>query len=62
VRLPPATDQISGCFHSVANAEAFADIRSYLQTADHHGQNLLAALQQLFNTGPWLPPPQTAST
>ena len=55
-------DKISGCFHCVANAEAFADVRSYLQTANHHGQNLLAALQQLFSTGPWIPPPQTAST
>lgn len=56
LRMVKLHDKISGCFHSVAGAEAFAAIRSYLQTADHHGQNLLEALQVLFTTGPWLPP------
>lgn len=49
-------DKISGCFHSLAGAEAFAAVRSYLQTADHHDENLLGVLHQLFTTGPWLPP------
>lgn len=49
-------DKISGCFHNITNAEAFATIRSYLQTADHHNENLLGVLRQLFTSGAWLPP------
>jgi transposase len=56
LRMVKLHDKISGCFHSLAGAEAFAAIRSYLQTADHHGENLLEVLRQLFTTGPWLPP------
>ncbi len=56
LRMVKLHDKISGCFHSLAGAEAFAAIRSYLQTADHHDQNLLEVLRQLFATGPWLPP------
>ena len=49
-------DKVSGCFHSLDGAEAFAAIRSYLQTANNHGENLLGVLRQLFNAGPWMPP------
>lgn len=56
LRMVKLHDKISGCFHSLAGAKAFADIRSYLQTADHHDENLLGILHQLFTTGPWLPP------
>lgn len=48
-------DKISGPFHSLAAAEAFADLRSYLQSAAQHDQDLLAVLRQLFTTGPWSP-------
>jgi transposase len=34
----------------------FATLRSYLSTATKHGMDLLTVLQQLFTTGPWLPP------
>jgi transposase len=53
---PPYHDKISGTFHSLAGAEAFATIRSYLQTAANHGENLLGVLHQLFTEDPWLPP------
>ena len=56
LRMVKLHDKISGCFHSLAGAEAFADIRSYLQTANNHGENLLGVLRQLFTDGPWLPP------
>lgn len=62
LRMTKLHDKISGCFHSLDGAEAFASIRSYLQTADHHGENLLGVLRQLFTTGPWIPPPQAATT
>lgn len=56
LRMVKLHDKVSGCFHNLANAEAFAAIRSYLQTADHHDHNLLGVLRDLFTTGPWLPP------
>ncbi|MDA8285329.1 MAG: hypothetical protein M0Z42_18970 [Actinomycetota bacterium] len=59
MEVAPYHRKISGCFHNLTNAEAFAAIRSYIQTADHHDENLLGVLRQLFTTGPWLPP-QTA--
>lgn len=62
LRMVKLHDKISGTFHSLAGAEAFADIRSYLQTAANHGENLLAVLTKLFTTGPWIPPPRLAST
>jgi transposase len=55
LRIVKLHDKISGPFHSLAAAEAFADLRSYLQTAAQHDQNLLAVLRQLFTTGPWSP-------
>jgi len=49
-------DKISANFCSHTGAEAFATIRSYIQTAGLHGHNRLDALRQLFTTGAWLPP------
>jgi transposase len=56
LRMVKLHDKISGCFHSLPGAEAFATIRSYLQTAANHDENLLGVLHQLFTNGPWLPP------
>jgi hypothetical protein len=55
LRMVKIHDKVSGPFASVAGAEAFADIRSYLQTAANHDENLLGVLRQLFRTGAWLP-------
>jgi hypothetical protein len=46
---------VSGPFASLSGAEAFAALRSYLQTAANHDENLLGVLRQLFIAGPWLP-------
>jgi len=62
LRMVKIHDKISGCFHSLAGAEAFAAIRSYLQTANNHDENLLEVMHQLFTTGPWLPPQPAGST
>jgi transposase len=60
LRMIKLHDKISGTFHSLAGAEAFTAIRSYLQTAANHDQNLLDVLTQLFTNGPWIPPPRSA--
>jgi transposase len=56
LRMVKLHDKISGTFHSLAGAQAFATIRSYLQTAANHDENLLGVLAKLFSDGPWLPP------
>jgi len=61
LRMFKLHDKISGPFHSLVIAQAFADIRSYLQTAANHGERLLVVLRQLFTSGPWFPVP-TANT
>jgi transposase len=62
LRMIKLHDKISGTFHSLAGADAFATIRSYLQTAANHGENLFGVLTQLFTDGPWIPPPRLTST
>jgi len=52
-------DKISGTFRSPTHAQAFATIRSYIQTAAKHNRNLLGVLTQLFTTSAWLPPDPT---
>ena len=56
LRMVKLHDKISGTFHSLDGAEAFAAVRAHLQTAAKHGQNLLGVLHQLFTAGPWPPP------
>ncbi|MDQ6782200.1 MAG: IS66 family transposase [Actinomycetota bacterium] len=56
LRMVKIHDKISGTFRSADNAQAFATIRSYIQTAAQNGNNRLEVLHQLFTTGPWLPP------
>ncbi|MGH7734226.1 MAG: IS66 family transposase, partial [Gemmatimonadales bacterium] len=55
LRMVKLQQKISGNFASEHGAENFARIRSYLQTAAGHGQNLHDVLTQLFTTGAWLP-------
>jgi transposase len=55
LRMVKLHDKISGLFRSTAGAEAFATIRSYLQTAALNGVNRLDALRLIFTTGPWMP-------
>lgn len=55
LRMVKLHDKISGTFRSDSGAEAFATIRSYIQTAALNGHNRLDVLRQLFKTGAWLP-------
>ena len=49
--------KISGCWRTLAGAEAFLALRSYLATARKHGMNPLVVLWQLFQGQAWLPAP-----
>ena len=51
-----------GCWRTLQGLADFAVVQSYLSTAAKWGIDKLQALQQLFNTGPWLPPAATPDT
>jgi hypothetical protein len=55
LRMVKLQQKISGCWRTLAGAEAFLALRSYLATARKHGMNPLAALRQLFEGHAWLP-------
>ena len=55
LRMVKLQQKISGCWRTLAGAEAFLVVRSYLATTRKHGVNPLAALRQLFEGHPWLP-------
>jgi transposase len=48
-----------GCWRTLQGLADFAIVQSYLSTAGKWGIDKLQALQQLFTTGPWLPPAAT---
>lgn len=52
--------KISGTWRTLQGLSDFAALRSYLSTATKHGMDLLEVLEQLFSTGPWLPPEPVA--
>jgi transposase len=58
LRMVKLQQKISGGWRTETGIQAFADVRSYIDTARKHGHNPLAALTQLLTTGPW-PIPQT---
>jgi transposase len=47
--------KISGCMRSMAGAEEFRALRSYLATAAHHGAGALDALTAAFRGQPGIP-------
>jgi transposase len=49
--------KISGCWRTLAGAEAFLVVRSYLSTARKHRLSVLGVLRCLFEGNPWLPIP-----
>ena len=49
--------KISGCWRTLAGAEAFLAVRSYVATARKHGANPLVVLRQPVAGRPWLPAP-----
>jgi transposase len=57
LRMIKLQQKISGCWRTLAGAEAFLALRSYVATARKHQMNPLAVLRQLFEGHPWLPSP-----
>ena len=57
LRMVKLQQKISGCWRTLAGAQAFLTLRSYISTARKHGRNPLAVLGELFRGNPWLPAP-----
>ena len=55
IRMCKLRIKISGCMRSMAGAEEFCAIRSYLATAARHGLGALEALTLAFQGNPWIP-------
>ena len=55
IRMSKLRIKVSGCMRSLAGAEAFCAIRSYLATATRHGIGWLDALTQALDGNPWIP-------
>jgi transposase len=49
IRMPKLKQKISGCFRTVAGADSFAIIRSYLATLRKQGRNVFYALTCVFH-------------
>jgi hypothetical protein len=61
IRMVKLRQKISGCLRTLAGAQQFCAIRSYLATAAKHGLNLLDALTCLAAGEPWLPTAQATT-
>jgi transposase len=55
IRMSKLRIKISGCMRSMAGAEEFCALRSYLATAARHGIGALEALTAAFQGRPWIP-------
>jgi transposase len=55
IRMVKVKQKISGCFRTLAGAQVFARIRSYLSTCRKQGHNLWAACQRLVLGQPFMP-------
>jgi transposase len=55
IRMSRLRIKISGCMRSMAGAQEFCAIRSYLATAARHGITGLDALTSAFQGRPWIP-------
>ena len=55
IRMSKLRIKISGCMRSMAGAEEFCAIRSYLATAARHGIPALDVLTSAFQGRPWIP-------
>jgi transposase len=55
IRMIKLRQKVSGCLRTLAGAEQFCAIRSYLATARKHGVHFFHALVQLAEGHPWLP-------
>ncbi len=52
LRMMKVKQKISGCFRTLAGAQAFAAIRSYISTVRKQGHGALDALRALFDGQP----------
>jgi hypothetical protein len=59
IRMVKLRQKVSGCLRTLAGAQHFCAIRSYLATAAKHDLNLLDAL--IAAGGPWLPTGQATT-
>ena len=55
IRMSKLRIKISGCMRSMAGAQEFCALRSYLATAARHGIPALDALTSAFQGQPWIP-------
>jgi transposase len=55
IRMSKLRIKISGCMRSMAGAEEFCALRSYLASTAHHGIGALKALTTAFQGDPWIP-------
>jgi transposase len=55
IRMIKLRQKVSGCMRTLAGAEQFCAIRSYLATARKHAVSFFTALAQLAEGRPWLP-------
>jgi transposase len=55
IRMIKLRQKVSGCLRTLAGAQQFCAIRSYLSTATKHGRNFLDTLVMLAEGRPWLP-------
>jgi transposase len=55
IRMSKLRIKVSGCMRSMAGAEAFCAIRSYLSTTAKHGISKLDALTRAAAGAPWIP-------
>jgi transposase len=51
--MPPVGS--AGCLRTMAGAQAFCQLRSYLSTARKQGQSAFAAMRMLHDGTPWMP-------
>jgi hypothetical protein len=55
IRMAKLRIKVSGSLRTLLGAQDFAAIRTYLATADRHGQNMLDVLDQALRGRPWMP-------
>jgi len=60
LRMMKLQQKISGCFRTLAGAQRFARIRTYLSTARKQGHNVFAAITHALAEHPFLPLPTIA--